>query len=291
MTRDTMNIYSRKQMTDAELADVKELSAICNQYEGLDLKLNNEMLAKREGEHPEDFLCYLDGKLVGFLAVFCFHSAEAEVSGMVHPDYRRQGVFSSLANQALASCKERGIPKILFICEEKSASGKAFVESLGTTYSFSEYVMALTGEGEAHPLHPLSLVEATMDDMETIVRLNIEGFKLDESSSLDMTERQTGDSKRKTYIAILQDEKIGKISVLDEGENSAYIFGFVVAPQHQGKGYGRQIMMETVKRLKAERFTTIGLEVAVENKNALKLYQSCGFEVTTAMDYYSLPLN
>jgi ribosomal protein S18 acetylase RimI-like enzyme len=30
------------------------------------------------------------------------------------------------------------------------------------------------------------------------------------------------------------------------------------------------------------------LQVAVKNKNALRLYKSCGFEVTSTMDYYRL---
>lgn len=290
MQNENMTIISRKQVTEIELAEIKQLAKICNQHEGFDLKLNYNLLANRNGEHPEDFLYYLDEQLIGYSAVFCFNLEEAELSGMVHPDYRRKGIFSTLCNLAIEACKEREIPKLLFICEEKSASGKGFVHSLGAEYSFSEYVMYLQAASEPYQIHPLTLREATTEDAEALIRLNVRGFEMKEESAGEMTERQSADRSRKTYIALLHGETIGKITTLDEGENNAFISGFVVDPDHQGKGYGRHILNETVDQLRADHFTQIGLEVAVKNKNALKLYESCGFVITSAIDYYMIPL-
>ena len=70
----------------------------------------------------------------------------------------------------------------------------------------------------------------------------------------------------------------------------AYIYGFVVAAEERGRGYGRQILLRTVHDLVAAGQSAISLEVAVDNERALGLYQACGFRETSANDYYTLPL-
>lgn len=139
-----------------ELAAIQKLVQLCNEHDGIDLKVNPDMLQSRPGKHTEDFLCYQDELLVGFLGLYSFHGGEAEVSGMVHPDYRRAGIFRTLQEMSADECKKRSIPHQLFIVQRESASGKAFVESLGAEYSFSEYWMDLQPDKRSVPISDLS---------------------------------------------------------------------------------------------------------------------------------------
>ena len=82
-------LVKKQGLTPEELAEIRQLANKCNEQEGLDLKLNWSILAQREQDQTNDFLYYEDGVLVGFLPLFNFNSTEAEISGMVHPAYRR----------------------------------------------------------------------------------------------------------------------------------------------------------------------------------------------------------
>ena len=87
------------------------------------------------------------------------------------------------------------------------------------------------------------------------------------------------------YIAELKEKIIGKIRI-EKIDNEGFIYGFGVLPDFRGKGYGREILSSALDILKKENVDNIFLEVATENKNALGLYESCGFEEISVMDYY-----
>ena len=77
---------------------------------------------------------------------------------------------------------------------------------------------------------------------------------------------------------------------LDEMEDEVGIYGFVVRPEQRGRGYGRQILEEAIRIIRAEGGKEITLEVETDNVNAIGLYRSCGFLVKTTYDYYSLDI-
>ena len=83
---------------------------------------------------------------------------------------------------------------------------------------------------------------------------------------------------------------IGKLDVSFEGQ-SAFIYGFAVLPEYRGRGYGRQILARTIQELLALGREQIALEVSTENRNALSLFQACGFRETGSYDYYALAVS
>jgi GNAT superfamily N-acetyltransferase len=138
LTNQKQGLVKKQGLTQTELVEIKLLAETCNAHGGLDLKLNWELLDAREPEQMNDFLYYQDGMLVGFLPLFVFHSPEVEISGMVHPDYRRRGIFTALYQEARVECQHRGFSTILLIVEQVSAAGQAFARSLNADYDFSD---------------------------------------------------------------------------------------------------------------------------------------------------------
>jgi ribosomal protein S18 acetylase RimI-like enzyme len=290
-----MGIEPRQGLSLNELVEIRRLAELCNQAEGIQLKLNWDMLKERSQQHTNDFLYYEDGQLVVFLGIYSFQSTEAEISGMVHPDYRRRDIFGQLVEAALDACRQRSFPKLIFICQNGSASGKAFLASLGTVYSFSEYLMELTDvnaarDNTAEKKADLEILVATKQDVETLVKLNSSGFSMSEQDAREYVLRTIESKSERTLMAKLNGVPIGKLGIqLEEG--SAFIYGFCVLPEYRGQGYGRAILSETIQLLQdKEQSTAIALEVAIENKGALGLYQSCGFQEQNVNDYYELYL-
>ncbi|MCL4517404.1 MAG: hypothetical protein M1379_17795 [Firmicutes bacterium] len=76
------------------MQEIRRLADICEQHDGIQLKLNWEMLKNRSLDQTNDFFCYQgshqDGRLIGYLALYGFGSREIELNGMIHPAFRRK---------------------------------------------------------------------------------------------------------------------------------------------------------------------------------------------------------
>ncbi len=275
-------------LNDTQLAHIRQLEKVCNQFEGLTMKLNWNSLQHRPSDEINDFLYYEGDKLVGYLALYSFNKKEAEVSAMSHPDHRRRGIFKQLLATARSELRKRTIPEFLFICERVSASGRQCMQAIGARYEFSEYKMSLKEAiRPAVTSADLRLSPALPEDIASMAHMEAICFEMPLAETKHRLERNLSDPGRRLLIAIVGGERIGKIHIL-QAETETYISAFCVLPAHQKKGYGTTILSRTVEQLVDEDHQNISLEVATNNEHALLLYQQCGFQVTTAYDYYRL---
>lgn len=280
-------LIAKQGLSEQELHEIEQLAALCNEHDGIELKLNWDILRNRPQDQTHDFLFYENGKLIGFHPLFVFNSREAEVSGMVHPEHRRCGIFRMMVEAGISELQQRGIPNLIYIVHTDSESGKAFVQAMGAEYSFSEYKMVL-GVAKVQPVkHPeLQLVLATEEHGPFLAKCLAVAFNMPEGS-VDWV--KFGIPNRRYYLIQHGQEPVGTIAVRVDPSDSS-IYGFAITPEHQGRGYGRQILSEIIQGLLAEGQTHIELEVAAKNAHALGLYQSCGFEVASGYDYYTQPI-
>src|SRR6185312_7526451 len=89
------SLLKRQTLTDGEALAIEQLMTTCNAYEGLRMRLSMELLRERSGTETNDFLYYEDGVLAGYLNIDSYGVLEKEVTGMVHPDFRRRGIFAN----------------------------------------------------------------------------------------------------------------------------------------------------------------------------------------------------
>lgn len=274
-----------------QLAQIQQLEIICNQFEALTMKLNWMLLQDRSGDQSNDFLAYVDGQLVGYLAMYGFNQREAEISAMVHPNYRRRGIFKQLLDLANKELKARTIPELLFICEQSSAAGKVCMQAVAACYEFSEYKMrwqepSAFGIGAS----ALQLQLARLEDIPELVRLDEICFGVAAEVAQRWLAQDMTDPQRRVWLATLGPLKIGKINIWSN-ETETYISGFCIWPEYRGQGYGKTVLTRILEQLAAEHHAQVVLEVACENEHALALYQQCGFRTVTAYDYYRLPVS
>lgn len=295
-------LIKKNQWNEAELAELKELAAACEQYENIRLKLHWTMLGQRQPEETNDFLWYEDGRLVGFAGLYSFNPAEAEVSGVVHPSFRRRGIFRTLNEAVVQEAHSRSVPRLLYICADTSASGKACVAALGAAYSFSEFGMRRNTLENGHSLEAeqageqpesakaLRLARATAVDRELLIDLDSRGFAMSVEDAQQFIDMVLANSDEHIYIAYAGGKPVGKLCALNRDGNT-HLYGFAVVPEHRGRGIGRSILRESIRLVSAPDIATITLEVACDNRRALGLYLSCGFEETNVIDYYERKLN
>src|SRR5690348_16781008 len=137
------NLVTKSTLTPDDLAAISRLVEICDTHDGLRMRVGMDMLRERRGDESNDFLYYVDGQLAGYLEADSYGRKEKELVGMVHPDFRSQGIFTALFAAARDEFQQRGIEKLILICEHKSASGQAFLTTTGAELAYSEHEMWL----------------------------------------------------------------------------------------------------------------------------------------------------
>ncbi len=283
-------LITKSTLTPDELAAIARLIDICNQHDGLRMRIGMEMLRERRGDETNDFLYYAGGQLVGYLEADSYGRKEKELVGMVHPAFRRQGIFSALFTAAKEEFHQRDVQKLILVSEQKSASGQAFLATTGAELAYSEHEMWLGTFHERGRRTPgLSMRRANAQDIDTIVSFlatdsgNIEGVK-------DwVTELMGKPDTFWFYLATLNGQPLGTVR-LDFMEEVTGIYAFEVRLGYRGLGYGREMLEQLIHIAREASHKPVMLDVETNNTNAVGLYLSCGFEVKTTYDYYELNL-
>jgi ribosomal protein S18 acetylase RimI-like enzyme len=284
-----ISICMKQYINEEDYKVIDRLKNICEKKEEmylkleLDFKLGISETANKDNnsDFVNEFLYYKEEELIGYLGIFSFGGEEAELTGMVHPEFRRKGIFKRLYDLAASECKRRNFKRILLVCDNKSASGLEFIKAVGAAYSFSEYEMKFLGSYSHPDSQNITLRKALNSDAEEIARQNGVYFGVT-SDILTMPEEEEK-RQRITFMIELEGKVIGKIKVnTDEG----YIGAFGILPEYRRKGYGREALNAALKILKDNNINKASLAVAASNKNALNLYKSCGFVEESVMDYF-----
>ena len=283
-------LVKKQTLTEAEAASIEQLITTCNNYDGLHMRIDTGTLRDRPGGEANDFLYYEDGMLVGYLFVEGWGGRDRELVGMVHPDYRRRGIFRSLLAEAEEECRQRDIQKLILVCEHASQSGLAFVNAIQARFEYSEHEMVLGTFRERRKTHKgLDIRQANKQDLDAIVSIlatdsgNVESIRQWVTKLFD-------DHSSRFYVATLDEKLLGCLR-LDFMSDQIGIYAFEVRLGYRGLGYGRQMLEEAIRTIRSESQIRIMLDVETDNTNAIGLYLSCGFEIKTTYDYYELKIS
>ena len=226
-----------------------------------------------------EFMFYDDNKLVGYAGICDFGGDEIEVNGMVHPEYRRRGIFTRLFSLVKDEFNKRDSKGMLLLSDNNSIGGINFIKRITDDYHHSEYDMNLDMD-VIHKENFDNLVfrKVVKEDITKIARENFEFFNDNDNDGILF------DS---TYVLETGNVIIGRVR-LEIVDNIGGIYGLEVLPEYRGKGYGRELLIRSINKLKESKVNAINLQVETKNNNALNLYKSCGFKVNYTMDYYIL---
>jgi ribosomal protein S18 acetylase RimI-like enzyme len=271
-------------LSSEALEAIAELERRVLEADGGRLKLEWRSLRSRSGDRVEDVLWWEDDRLLGFLGLYGFGSTP-ELAGMVSPDARGRGIGGALLDDALELCRERGDQRPLLIVPRPSLAGKRLALRRGAVLDHSEHSLVLSGEPtKSSQEQPIALRRATMADLSLVSRLLELGFG--EPPHADLAEGLDSPHER-TAIVELNGSAVGTLRINWDG-SEASIYGFVIAPDRQGRGLGRAALRQACDQLRAEGADRIRLEADVDNDRALTLYTSIGFKPIITEDYYAL---
>ncbi|ASV69391.1 GNAT family N-acetyltransferase [Cytobacillus sp. FSL W7-1323] len=266
--------------------EIYQLQKICEQHDDIILKLNFDMIENSQTETPL-YKHSIDGQLIGFVALYPFGS-KLEICGMVHPNYRRKGIFSSLFTEALPMIDH--YQEVLINIPGQSHTGTTVMSAWKQPYAYTEYQMVYEGDQptkkEQRNIH---LKIAELADSTFCNRIDQLCFNLSEEDAKAIN----GDfnlHKQDNQLLVICDgnQRVGKIR-LQIRNHHLWIYGFAIHPDEQGKGLGSEVLRQIIEQY--EGHYSIHLEVEVQNNRALMLYKKCGFKECGSQDYYHFNKN
>ncbi len=278
MTGTRVTVTPVRGLSGADLAAIADLERRVVAADGGRLKLEWRTLRSRTGDRFDDLLAWEGPQLQGFLGLYVF-GGQAELSGMVDPAARGQGLGGRLVDAALGLVRDRDLASALLVVPRATAAGRALALARGGRLHHSEHALVLAGEPAGGPTDAaLGLRPATADDAPAVHLL-----------------LATGSGGAPTVAALLPDtlvaERDGAVVATLRAEPEGGVYGFVVDPALRGRGIGRDVLRRTCHRLRAAGVAQVHLEVEVDNEHALGLYTSLGFARDTTEDYYALPVS
>jgi len=282
-------------LSTQQVSQVRALAGSCEARDGysMEARLDFGMLETRPEGSVSDVLWYESGQLVGFAGMNSYgNPSEVEATILVHPDFRRRGMGRIMARAVVRECQKRGVRRLLVVLPQESREGAGFAHMMGTRHSHSEYMMDLDvtriTSFETMP-GSVELRPAGVEDVPIMATIVASAFAEPVGEEDQALVRLMKDSTRTTYLATQDGRPVGVIqSAVSDGR--AFIIHFAVRPEMQGQGIGRQMLMAIVRGLQNSGSQWITIEVETENRNALSLYQRCGFVTINATDYELLEL-
>ena len=269
------------RLSESDLTAVAALEQRVVAHDGGRLKLEWGVLPT---DRVVPLLAWEGEQLIGYAGIYVFGPPDVEVAGMVDPVARRGGVGSALLKAALPMCRERGFAQALLVTPS-SPAGTAFAAAHGATLHHSEHALVLGDTPYGPPEDPSrTLVPTAAADLPAVRRLLTTGFGHDPGEVGLRLE------PGETTLVVRQDGVLVGTLRLSRGEGSGGIYGFVVDPQQQGRGIGRDVLARACRLLRAQGCERVHLEVSVDNERALGLYTSTGFAQEATEDYWAVSL-
>lgn len=285
------NIILKNSIGLNDYENIKGLENLCREHDKtslkleLDYKLSNGKQTGTDLVNINEFMYFNNDELIGYLGICDFGGDEIEVNGMVHPEYRRMGVFKRLFSLARDEWQKRKSISMLLLSDNQSTAGIEFIKTVCDGYAHSEYDMLLNIKRfKGNNYDRLKLRRVTKNDAQEIARQNSIYFNM-EFLEEDSIETDDGSYKNITYIAENEHGAVGKVRI-EINNKLGGIYGLGVLPEYRGLGYGREILSMAIEELLKNNAEEIFLQVLTNNKNALNLYKSCGFDERYTMDYY-----
>lgn len=288
----TKRIVKTSNLSKQELRNIRNLWETCASHDKYNIKLYWNILANRQLPEFDDILYYQDNTLIGYLALFLFKEDQAELNALVHPQYRRKGMFTHLLAEAKIELKQRRINDTLLICNKENKFAEKWIQALPhVQFDHAECQMHHVTKPMTFPELPsIEFQVATENDIPLLARLDNACFNSSYDQVIFRFSMNMREKVRTAYIATHNNQVIGKCHIRIDDGDKVFIHDVCVPPEHQRKHYATSMVLQLLEMYKRQGFKIIYLDVLADNEKAIKLYERCGFKITAHHDFYRIPV-
>ncbi|GAA2743839.1 ribosomal protein S18-alanine N-acetyltransferase [Terrabacter aerolatus] len=142
---------------------------------------------------------------------------------------------------------------------------------------------------QANPAEGVVLRDLEWTDLARLAELEQQLFADDAWAEATWWSELAGRPRRDYVVATTADGTIAGYAGLDVSGDVADVMTIATAPGHQGRGTGRVLLDELVRRATSHGVEALLLEVRADNDAARRLYDRAGFEVISVRRRYYQP--
>jgi len=206
-----------------------------------------------------------------------------EWSLVVTPAYRQKGIGTVLVEGIQVGLNERGAEGQLAVVIDGSPYGHTFIENKGFTYSFSETTLETKAE-------PVTLrgdinIQAYNGEQAELITIYCEAFGDLPEESEELIAFNTSTNGRELWIAYRDGAVVGTVTTAKENEIQ-WVTALAVHPNCEGQGIGTALLSFSKDYASKVGAAFVMLDVEVDNKKALSVYEKAGFMKAQQIDYY-----
>jgi ribosomal protein S18 acetylase RimI-like enzyme len=145
----------------------------------------------------------------------------------------------------------------------------------------------------------IRLVPMTSEEFEPFLERSVKNYAEQKTEAGNWTEEEALENSKSDFQRLLperensidnrlftiwkDDTRVGSIWIAKIAEDTGYIYEIYINPEQQGKGYGKQAMLEIETVAKDLGFSKIDLHVFGHNRKARNLYETLEYEVTNVI--------
>lgn len=277
------------QLTEKERKVAKVLIASCQAYDQTYREPYLSNMLNFDPTMPTFFLYYQEGELLGLLTVYA-DDVDVELSILVHPNHRRQGIARALIKSFKEETTSYPIRSVTFQTERVFLDRHPDLASHWGLIENEETETWLGRDRTPYVLESRSDAKVLLAEhsyLEEITQLHHQAFS-DAEETLEVPHRYIAealkDSSSLLYILLKEGQVIG-VCTVDLSGNSNYLYGLAVAEAYRGKGYGSYLAKSVVNQLIAQNDKFFQIAVEDDNIGAKRLYEKIGFVKQTQVVY------
>lgn len=279
-------ITKHYKLDPVQLRDLDKLCHSCQKKDGNIVPTYPHLLSQMRSL-PSTLLFYSKKKLAGFLSVFFFYNDACEISLMIAPSFRKQGLATLMLKEMLPFTMDPEIKTLVFSIPHHLNHDNLIEHHF--TYQHSEFQMQrISKKPLLFDKENITVRQAFIEDIPALNSIDGACFN---SSSKDMEARfkeLLHHRDYQLYIAHKNGKPIGKAHIYFE-QNTARFSDIAILPSLQGQGLGSALLAHCINTCLNRNIRHLSLDVETTNQTALSLYTRLGFDIINAYDFWSIP--
>lgn len=250
---------------------------------------------------PWDFWLCDEEKLIAYFGAYEFETNTAEITGVVHPEYRNQKIFKNFLEGFRRRHPE--LKKITLVGSSAIVT-EVVMEKLKARFSESEFELRYSApsigipakagiSSSSHIMDPDSCFRendnlrlASLNDLSELLKIDIACFSSNEYQVKADLQIMLQDPAYKIYLFYSENKALGKIHLRFENDKIV-LSDLCILPEFQKQGLGSQMLQAVFASYPEAEFC---VEVHAANREALAFYEKLSFVVKNEYRYFRLPL-
>lgn len=256
MKAESLKIEAHSRLSPKLISGIETLNTLIPEYE-----LYYEPFSLNGEKAFFTAICSAD--LIGFLSFLWVPAeTEAELTALVHPNFREQRIFTQMLDAAFEECQKLGIRHLYYLLPPNARSS---AKNKSHQYSHSEYLMKLNNSS----IYDKNMLNSRLESFNTIYKKC--NSRMGTCALIDSRSHET----------------LCQCGLADE-DSFTNIYGVETHPDCRRKGLATLLMQCVISDAFNDNPKPLILQVSSRNAAACRLYEKLGFEIVSCADYYSI---